>query len=116
MFESRRKKQLNVLASYPTGSITTESSSFKSIGNTKEPNKVATTSSVNIISVIEKFAKTLTGLFLSAIFFYCLAYFVPTIREDIPSLYRLVDLLIVTLERLYSFFWVIMDKIQMLIF
>ncbi len=49
--------------------------------------------------------KLIARIFVGAIAFTVLAHFVPELREELPSLYRLVDCLMVGLEWLYAKFW-----------
>lgn len=57
------------------------------------------------------FAKWLSKLFASAIVLYFLAGLVPELRENIPSVYRLVDAGLSAMEWIYSIFWQMIDQI-----
>ncbi|MBR1883517.1 MAG: hypothetical protein IJ809_00965 [Clostridia bacterium] len=73
---------------------------------TKAPEKdVTSTLNFELMGVSSFAAKciiVLTKIFVSAIIYFCLAHFVPELREKLPDLYRVVDGLLSVLNALFS--------------
>lgn len=69
--------------------------------------------STNLFKYIRKFVKCISKLFASVIILFVLASFAPELREEVPSLYRLVDALLDYIEWIYSTFWNFIDSFLM---
>ncbi len=55
--------------------------------------------------------KFISKIFAGAIIFIVLAHFVPELREQVPSLYKFVDLIMNAMEALFANFWQTIEKI-----
>lgn len=58
-------------------------------------------------SYVGKILKYLGRIGAGAIVLFALAHFVPELREEMPSFYRLVDWIIDAIEWVYTQFWAI---------
>lgn len=65
----------------------------------------------NIVSVLLCITKQLSKIFMGAILFVVLAAIAPELREQLPSLYKLVDVMLAFLEEIANFVCQIFDKI-----
>ena len=75
------------------------------------PKKRITNISEKLFKCISKGVKCLSKLFASVIILFVLAQFAPELREEVPSLYRLVDVLMDCIEWVYSIFWKVFDNV-----
>ncbi|MGN1299120.1 MAG: hypothetical protein ACI4UE_03960 [Candidatus Scatovivens sp.] len=63
-----------------------------------------------VFSNLKKLIKLIGKVFAGAIILVFLASLAPELREQIPSFYRFVDLLMKCLEEIYKWFWLVVDK------
>ncbi len=83
--------------------------------STKSPKNTSTKAGTKIykrtLSTISRYitrcVRVISKLFWSAVIFVVLAHFAPELREQLPSMYRLIDLLIAILEKIFETFWAI---------
>lgn len=69
------------------------------------------TRSEKILRYFWKIIRFISKLFTGAITLVVLANFAPELREELPSLYRFVDLLLVWLEWIFAQFWQVVEKV-----
>lgn len=97
-------------ASVPTNKIIVASHA-----NDSKQKEVSIAKSKAFEKKLVKFAfmtiKLLSKVFVGAIILVVLAHFAPELREQVPSLYKFVDLIMNFMELLFANFWQVIDKL-----
>lgn len=102
--------------SMPSNSIRIESNKFDTPTEEQIKEKLARKANSaklerTVFNAMFLVIKFISKIFAGAIILVVLAHFAPELREQVPSLYRFVDIIMSAMEALFANFWQTIDKI-----